>query len=282
LTEILISLNLPEGGIFKVQKGILSLAAVLALGMLLTPVASAQCSMPYAGGIRPSGCPPTGFIYDYAAVTSVAVSPTLIQLTTTFVADNATEDVSFAFREAPNYFAFDNASVVDTTAGSSTNLLADPGFESASFGQNCNDQGQNSLGCPNGWGTWITPEDTSAIGQVATITQAYGCPSDVASVFGTNFWCDGSVQGYDGIYQQLTGLNVGHTYTISWWLGHDDGGALDGTPGYTIDMLVYAGDSLPIGTVPLNTPEPATFALIGAGLAGLAFVNRRRKKTNAV
>jgi hypothetical protein len=280
LTESLIGLNLHKGGIMKVQRGILSLALLLTLVIMLTPAASAQCSMPYSMGIRPSGCPPSGFIFDYAATTSVAVSPTLIQLSTTFVADNASEYVSFAFREVPNYFAFDNASVVDSTVGSTTNLLADPGFESATYGQNCDDQGQNTLGCPAGWGTWITPEDTSAIGQVATITQPYGCPSDVASVFGTNFWCDGSVQGYDGIYQQLTGLSVGDTYTVSWWLGHDDGAALVGTPQYTIDMLVYAGDQLPLGTVVLNAaPEPAAFALIGAGLAGLAFVSRRRKKT---
>jgi hypothetical protein len=234
--------------------------------------------MPYPGGIRPSGCPPTGFIFDLATVDTLAVSPTLMSVTTTFTADNTSEFVSFAFREVPNYFAFDLPSVVDTTAGSSTNLLADSDFSAATVGQNCNDGG-NGLGCPPGWGTWITPEDTSAIGQVASITSSYGCPSDVASVPTTNFWCDGSVQGYDAIYQQLTTLVVGHTYTVSWLLGHDDGAPLVGSPAYTIDMLVYAGDALPIGTIPLNTPEPATFALIGAGLAGVAFVRRRRKKS---
>jgi len=261
----------------RIIKGLLSVGSFLAFGIVMASTASAQCTLPYSGGVRPSGCPPAGFIYDYAAVDSLAISPTLVQLSTTFVADSSSEFVSFAFREVPNYFAFDNASVVDTTTGSTLNLLSDPGFESASVGQNCNDQGENSLGCPAGWGTWITPEDTSAIGQVASVTSSYGCPSDVASVFGSNFWCDGSVQGYDGIYQQLTGLAAGNTYTVSWWLGHDDGDALTGSPAYSIDMLVYAGDNLPIGTVSLATPEPATFALFGFGVLGLAAASRRNK-----
>jgi len=47
-----------------------------------------------------------------------------------FIADNASEYVSFAFRETPAYFAFDDASVIvqgriDEPA---------PGFESATFG----------------------------------------------------------------------------------------------------------------------------------------------------
>lgn len=206
------------------------------------------------------------------------MSPTEQQITTSFTANNSSEYVSFAFREVPNYFAFDDASITNSTTGSTTNLLADPGFESATDGQNCNDQGQNNLGCPAGWGTWITPEDTSAIGQVATNGNPYGCPSDVATHGGTNFWCDGSVQGYDGIYQQLTGLTVGDTYSVSFWIGHDDGAALVGAAGgYTIDMLAYAGQNLPLGTVALNTtPEPGTLVLFGSGMLSLAGLLRRK------
>src|ERR1039457_7704388 len=35
----------------------------------------------------------------------------------------------------------------------------------------------------------------------------------------------------------------------------------------TIDMLVYAGDTLPVGARQLDTPDPVTVALTGLGLA---------------
>ena len=188
------------------------------------------------------------------------------EFTTSFVADlTGTEVVSFAFREIPAYFAFDDAQVYLSTAPS-INLLTDPGFESASNGQNCNHN--NSLGCPPGWNAWIQPVDVSAIGQVATNSDHYGC--NVNATGGTNYWCDGSVQGYDAVFQPVTVVN-GQTYDISFWLEDDSGFAITNP---MIDMLVYAGDSIPIGTVDI-TPEPFTFALTGLGLAVLGFRRRR-------
>jgi hypothetical protein len=190
------------------------------------------------------------------------------QFLTSFVADRTgTEDVSFAFREIPAYFAFDDAQVYLSTAPS-INLLTDPGFESASNGQNCNHN--NSLGCPPGWSAWIQPVDVSAIGQVATNSAHYGC--NVNATGGTNYWCDGSVEGYDAIFQPVTVVN-GLTYDISFWL-EDDSSQNIYNPG--IDMLVYAGDNIPGGTQQIgNTPEPLTFALVGLGLAVLGFRRRR-------
>lgn len=205
--------------------------------------------------------------------THPTVLSSYVNFTTSFVATSNAEYVSFAFRETPAYFAFDDASVA--LHGTSTNLLADPGFESASYGQNCNHN--NSLGCPTGWGAWIQPVDTSAIGQVATNASRYGC-GPLGAHSGTQFWCDGSVQGYDAVYQHLTGLTVGSTYDISWWLGDDSSQApRDTDPGDQIDMLVYAGTSLPVGTVNIGTPEPGSLGLIGIGVISiLAFALRRR------
>jgi hypothetical protein len=223
--------------------------------------------------------PPPGFIWDVYSV-NPGTLPSYTQFSTSFVADSSSEYVSFAFRESPSYFAFDNAVV--NLAGSSTNLLADPGFESASDGQNCNHG--NSLGCPAGWGAWIQAIDTEAIGQVATTSDPYGCP--VGPYAGTNFWCDGSVQGYDAVYQQLTGLTPTSTYDISFWLEDRSGSDMTSATsesctspeGSCIDMLVYAGDSLPVGSIALSTPEPGSlgFMLIGLGSLGLMLVVRKR------
>jgi hypothetical protein len=252
--------------------GFLSSAMLVALGITLTPTANAQCP---SGG-APAGCAPTGAIFNLATSDPGLISSTESLFTTSFVADNTSEYVSFAFREQPNYWSFDDASVV--LNGTTTNLLADFNFAAATDGQNCNDGG-NGLGCPPGWGAWIQSVDTSAIGQIATQGNPYGCGSDVPTQGGGNFWCDGSVQGYDAIYQQLTGLVVGDTYNVSWYLGHDDGGAPSGDPTDSINMLVYAGDSLPVGSIPIGTaPEPATLGLLGLGLVSFGLVARKRRK----
>jgi len=208
---------------------------------------------------------PPGAIWDLSTVDS-SLGTTYTQFTTSFVADiTGTEYVSFAFRQVPSFFAFDDAQVYLSTA-SSINLLSDPGFETATDGQNCNHN--NSLGCPTGWSAWIQPIDVSAIGQVATNSDHYGCPIGANS--GTNFWCDGSVEGYDGIYQAIS-TTLGSTYDISFWLANEEGPTT--VPG--IDMLVYAGDNIPVGTQNIGTPEPLTFALAGLGLVVLGFRRRR-------
>lgn len=215
---------------------------------------------------------PPGAIFNLDTVQATTLT-SYQQFMTSFVADNASEFVSFAFRETPAYFAFDDATVI--IQGGSTNLLADPGFESATDGQNCNHN--NSLGCPSGWGAWIQAVDTSAIGQVATTSNPYGCPPNVAHS-GTNFWCDGSVQGYDAVYQQLTGLTVGSTYNISFFLGDNSGAPPNqASENSQVDMLVYAGDSLPVGSIPLGTPEPGTLSLIGAGILAIGVALRKRR-----
>jgi hypothetical protein len=256
----------------NIRKTLWIIPALLLIAAMGVPAAHAQA-------------PPPGYIWDVYSVnpgtlTSYTQFSSSSSTPVSFVADNASEYVSFAFRETPAYFAFDNAVV--NLAGSSTNLLADPGFESASDGQNCNHD--NSLGCPAGWGAWIQAIDTSAIGQVATSSAHYGC--NVGAYAGTNFWCDGSVQGYDAVFQQLTGLTVGSTYDVSFWLEDDSTRAMTAatsesctsTEGSCIDMLVYAGDSLPVGSIVLSTPEPGSlgFMLIGLGSLGLMLVVRKR------
>ena len=218
--------------------------------------------------------PPPGAIFDLSTV-NPGVLDTYTQFTTSFVADNTTEDVSFAFREIPAYFSFDDVSVA--ASGSLVNLLTDPGFEASS--------GVIGSNFPVGWDRWIQAVDTSAIGEVDSA--GYGCGANAHS--GSVFWCDGSVQGYDALYQQVSGLTIGTTYNISWSLDDNSGEDIY-NPG--IDMLVYAGDALPDGSQPIGTvpppipppptgvtPEPSTLMLFGTGLVGLAKAVRMRRRS---
>jgi hypothetical protein len=241
-----------------VLTGVLAVASVIAIPQ------QANAQAPYSG-----------YIYDLATVHPAAFNgTTYTQFTTSFTASATSEYVSFSFRETPAYFSLDDVSI--TQMGSTTNLLADPGFES--------DTAANvDTNFPVGWFRWIQPIDTSAIGVVASTSFAYGCDSGPHS--GTYFWCDGSVQGWDGLYQLLSGLTVGATYNISWWLtdNSDDpltaGTSTDctSTDGSCIDMVIYAGTTLPSGAVTVGgtpttptTPVPGTIWLTLLGIGGLA------------
>ena len=77
---------------------------------------------------------------------------------------------------------------------------------------------------------------------------------------------------------------MGDTYNVSFWLGDNSGAApTESDPSYEIDMLVYAGTSLPVGSIPIGTaPEPSTYGLIGIGigLTALAFAGQKLRKAN--
>jgi hypothetical protein len=269
----------------------LNVAAIIAASAFLIP--SAALASPCTG-LNP-GDAPTGCIFDLDTTTEAGggngtVLSSYTFFDTSFTASATSEFVSFAFRETPAYFSFDDACVVAGTTPitssscvtNSGNLLADPAFQGAAAGDNCGDGG-SGLPCPPGWGAWIQSVDTSAIGRISTTSNVGGCGTPGAPPTGSaslNWWCDGSVQGYDAVYQQLNGLTVGQTYQIGWVLDDNSGDGITETPGSSdqIDMLVYAGTSLPVGSIPIGTPEPSTFALVGSLLAGIGVVGIRRRR----
>ena len=227
--------------------------------------------------------PPAGAIYDletaYGTATPYSANYQAVS-GISFVADTTgTEYVSFAFRETPAYFSFDNACVwLSSSTCASGNLLADPGFES--------DTAANvDTNFPVGWDRWIQPVDTAAIGVVASSSFLYGCGQSGTGggpFAGTYFWCDGSVQGFDALYQPVS-VTLGQTYDISFELADNSGQDLIDTTGDGIDMLVYAGDQIPVGTQQIGgvVPEPSTLVTLGTGLLSLAGFARRRFARNS-
>ena len=202
---------------------------------------------------------PPGASFDLFATVGGVTLPTWEQYSFSFTAAVANTTVSFAFREVPAYFAFDDAAVFLTSAPG-TNLLVNPGFEAASAGQNV----------PTSWGRWIQPIDVTAIGLVQSGT-AGSC--GIGPHSGSLLWCDGSVEGYDAVYQTVA-TTIGANYTVSFWL-QDNSGALITDP--EINMFGYATDGIPVGTIPV-VPEPETYALMLAGLGALGWIGRRRRR----
>jgi len=224
--------------------GAAALAATVVVGAVIPGVAQAQVA-------------PPGYILDVGAVNNYG--PTTwkyTQFTTTFTAALADTTVAWLFREDPSYFSFDDASVSLTSGG--PNLLVDPGFENAMIGSSK----------PAGWTEFVQPSVPYAQGVVVSGSPT-GFGIDPSS--GSNYWLDGSLGGYDGLAQTVA-TTIGDQYTVSFYLA-DTSVNFYQVP--NLDVFVYAGSGVP------GVPEPASWAMMLIGFAGLGAAMRSRRKQAA-
>lgn len=216
---------------------------------------------------------PPGQAYDVVLdLAGTTVGSGYTQYNATFVATNATSTVTFAFRNDPGYFAFDNASVMDITNPSS-NLLVNGDFENGSLFT-------ATAPCCTSPAGWTFTQDP-AIAGVNTQSGVYDTASagllGLTPQGGSNqFWADGAFTAYETLAQSFA-TTIGETYAISFWLNNSVGemyqptdtsdGLANGGLGNGMDLLVYAPDPI---------PEPASLALLGAGVLGIGLIRRRR------
>jgi hypothetical protein len=230
---------------------------------LLAGATLAFLSMGLAAYALPSNVgPPPGAILD---LNGQPITNSNQTYTVDFVATVASTAVTFAFRQDPSFESFSNVSVVDLTT-SSGNLDVDGNFAAGTVG---------TTNAP-GW-TYANIYGATFGGVVQSGSLCGG--------LGT-CWYDGAVQAYDAISQTIA-TTVGDTYEISFQLnggGSQNGvysrlstnGDVTDTGGNGIDVLVYAESGLP------PTPEPATWALMLLGVAGVGGALRSSRRRVAV
>lgn len=164
------------------------LASVAGMALLSRP-AQAQIAPPGSVIDLGNGTPVTPGVYTQYSTTVTAHT-------------TGSYYVLFAFREDPNFFSFDDASLVAN--GSTTNRLINPGFENGTTPSAVNP----SINVPNGWGT---------VYQIGSPPPFPGTVNSSNPHSGSYAWYDGSVGSFDGIFQVVS-ATAGQQFTLSFWL----------------------------------------------------------------
>jgi hypothetical protein len=243
--------------------GNVGLAVIISLG-IAGPV-SAQNLSPPASGL---------LILDLAGT---PIDPAYTQYTASFTATSAASTITFVFRHDPGYFAFDDASVVDST-NPSGNLLLNASFETGA-------PTASGGGAPD----WIYFQQAGLadVGLPVLGSESASGSDGLTAHSGSDFWEDGATGGYDGIDQTFA-TSSGDTYNVRFYLAEINSNGfvppgndyqqtctngLSGTDCDGVDVLAYAGNGLPPTS---DIPEPASLALLGVATGSLSLARHKR------
>lgn len=200
--------------------------------------------------------------------------------TASFIATAATTTLTLAFRDDGAFIDLYDVVLVDNNFPS-TNIINNPQFNESVYTQNGNSAVPIGWNYDNIYGAAFGGTDVTG-----------GCSATNGGTTIGPCWHDGAVQAYDAISQSnLT--TIGDQYTLYLLLAEDNNtnfahngtgnGFTDfssvstngqpGPGGNGIDVLAYAlpGEN----NIPSPVPEPATWALLGGGLAILGLFGRR-------
>lgn len=201
--------------------------------------------------------PPAGALFQLAGR---PINTTYQMFGFSFVATTVSTDLTFAFRHDPGFIRLDDVSV---TAGGGSNLVVNGGFE----------DGPINSGAPQGW-TYANIFGSLAGGQVL----------DNLPRTGSLYYRSGSIQAYDAITQNISTV-IGTTYDVSFWALSSEGagdfyralstnGNVTDAGGNARNLAVYAQNGLPSAN---PIPEPATWAMMVAGMGAIGGGLRRRR-----